>query len=73
MFAPRLAQVKDAVDRLKAEGIACDIVGGGGTISPDEIAALEKHGIENIGYWVPLENPGNRLIYVLAHASRSGI
>ena len=26
-----VAQVKDAVDRLKAEGIACDIVGGGGT------------------------------------------
>src|SRR6056297_3633095 len=26
-----VAQVKDAVDTLKAEGIACDIVGGGGT------------------------------------------
>ncbi|WP_431298486.1 3-hydroxy-D-aspartate aldolase BhcC [Tabrizicola sp. BL-A-41-H6] len=26
-----VAQVKDAVDALKAEGIACDIVGGGGT------------------------------------------
>ena len=26
-----VAQVKDAVDTLKADGIACDIVGGGGT------------------------------------------
>jgi len=26
-----VAQVKDAVDALKAEGLACDIVGGGGT------------------------------------------
>ena len=26
-----VAQVKDAVDTLKAEGLACDIVGGGGT------------------------------------------
>jgi 3-hydroxy-D-aspartate aldolase len=26
-----VAQVRDAVDTLKAEGIACDIVGGGGT------------------------------------------
>jgi 3-hydroxy-D-aspartate aldolase len=26
-----VAQVKDAVDALKAEGVACDIVGGGGT------------------------------------------
>ena len=26
-----VAQVKDAVDTLKAEGLDCDIVGGGGT------------------------------------------
>ncbi len=34
---------------------------------------FEKHGIENIGYWVPLEQADgaeNTLIYVLAHKSR---
>lgn len=31
---------------------------------------FEKHGIENIGYWVPQENPDNKLIYLLAHPSR---
>ena len=31
---------------------------------------FEKHGMENIGYWVPIENPENKLIYVLAHKSR---
>jgi heme-degrading monooxygenase HmoA len=31
---------------------------------------FEKHGMANIGYWVPVENPDNKLIYVLAHASR---
>ena len=30
-IAVAVAQVKDAVDALSAEGIACDIVGGGGT------------------------------------------
>ncbi len=30
-IAVAVAQVKDAVDTLKAEGIECDIVGGGGT------------------------------------------
>jgi 3-hydroxy-D-aspartate aldolase len=30
-IALAVAQVKDAVDTLKAQGIACDIVGGGGT------------------------------------------
>jgi 3-hydroxy-D-aspartate aldolase len=30
-IALAVAQVKDAVDTLKAEGMACDIVGGGGT------------------------------------------
>ncbi|MEO6742297.1 MAG: NIPSNAP family protein, partial [Chthoniobacteraceae bacterium] len=29
-----------------------------------------KHGIVNIGYWVPLENPDNKLVYVVAHPSR---
>ena len=31
---------------------------------------FEKHGIENIGYWVPLENSENKLIYVLRYPSR---
>jgi hypothetical protein len=32
---------------------------------------FEKHGIENIGYWVPLDNTENKLVYVLAHKSRA--
>lgn len=31
------------------------------------IKLFEKHGITNLGYWVPIENPDNKLIYVLAH------
>ena len=33
---------------------------------------FEKHGMENVGYWVPQDAPasGNTLIYVLAHDSR---
>ena len=31
---------------------------------------FEKHGMENIGYWVPLNNTNNTLIYVLAFPSR---
>lgn len=31
---------------------------------------FEKHGIENIGYWTPIDNTNNLLIYVIAHASR---
>lgn len=31
---------------------------------------FEKHGIVNVGYWVPMENPENKLIYVLAYPSR---
>ena len=31
---------------------------------------FEKHGMENIGYWVPVENPDNKLIYIIAHQSR---
>lgn len=27
---------------------------------------FEKHGIENIGYWVPVENPESKLVYLLA-------
>ena len=33
---------------------------------------FEKHGMANIGYWVPTDEPRskNTLIYILAHASR---
>jgi len=29
-----------------------------------------KHGMTNVGYWVPSENPDNKLIYILAYPSR---
>ena len=31
---------------------------------------FEKHGMTNIGYWLPAENPDNKLVYVLAFPSR---
>ncbi|HEY1380454.1 MAG TPA: NIPSNAP family protein [Gemmataceae bacterium] len=31
---------------------------------------FEKHGMTNVGYWTPVENADNQLIYILAHASR---
>jgi hypothetical protein len=31
---------------------------------------FETHGMVNIGYWMPIENPDNRLIYLLAFPSR---
>ena len=33
---------------------------------------FEKHGIKNVGYWVPQDAPGkdNTLIYIISHASR---
>jgi hypothetical protein len=33
---------------------------------------FEKHGMQNIGYWVPQDSPrsGNTLIYLLAHRDR---
>src|ERR1700722_4155337 len=31
---------------------------------------FEKHGMTNIGYWVPIDNDENKLIYVLAYPSR---
>lgn len=34
------------------------------------IKIFEKHGMTNIGYWVPLENPDRKLIYLLAYPSR---
>ena len=36
------------------------------------ISFLKKHGITNIGYWIPQDSPasGNTLIFLLAHDSR---
>ena len=31
---------------------------------------FEKHGMTNIGYWMPLENPDPKLIYMLSFPSR---
>ena len=38
----------------------------------DTTRIFEKHGMENVGYWVPADAPasGNTLIYILAHDSR---
>ena len=30
---------------------------------------FEKHGMSNVGYWLPLEQP-NTLVYLISHASR---
>lgn len=30
---------------------------------------FEKHGMTNVGYWIPVENPDNKLIYVLSYPS----
>lgn len=30
---------------------------------------FKKHGLVDLGYWVPLDNPDNKLIYILRHAS----
>ena len=34
------------------------------------VKLFEKHGMTNIGYWVPIENADNKLVYVLAFPSR---
>jgi uncharacterized protein YbaA (DUF1428 family) len=34
------------------------------------VKLFEKHGITNIGYWEPLENPERMLVYFLAYPSR---
>jgi hypothetical protein len=34
------------------------------------VKLFEKHGMVNLGYWTPIENTNNLLIYVIAHASR---
>jgi hypothetical protein len=32
---------------------------------------FEKHGMTSVGYWVPVENPENKLIYLLSYPSRA--
>lgn len=32
---------------------------------------FEKHGMKNVGYWVPLENPERKLVYLLEHKDRA--
>ncbi|MEO6456137.1 MAG: NIPSNAP family protein [Ginsengibacter sp.] len=31
---------------------------------------FEKHGMTNIGYWIPVENPENKLVYILSYPDR---
>jgi hypothetical protein len=31
---------------------------------------FEKHGMTNVGYWIPIENPDNKLIYILSYPNR---
>jgi hypothetical protein len=31
---------------------------------------FEKHGITNVGYWLPLENPEHKLYYIVSYPSR---
>ncbi len=32
---------------------------------------FEKHGIENIGYWTPIDNPESKLVYFLAYPDQA--
>ena len=34
------------------------------------ITLFAKHGMTNVGYWMPVENPENMLVYVLSYPSR---
>lgn len=34
------------------------------------VKLFEKHGITNVGYWTPLDNPDRALIYILAYPDR---
>ena len=38
----------------------------------DTLRIFQKHGMKNVGYWVPTDSPAsaNTLIYILAHDSR---
>lgn len=34
------------------------------------VKLFEKHGMTNIGYWTPLDNKDNKLVYILSYPSR---
>lgn len=34
------------------------------------VKLFQKHGMTNVGYWVPIENPDSKLIYFLSYPSR---
>jgi hypothetical protein len=34
------------------------------------MALFAKHGMENIGYWTPIDNKENKLVYILAYPSK---
>jgi hypothetical protein len=34
------------------------------------VRLLAKHGISNVGYWVPVDNPDRKLVFLLAYPSR---
>ncbi|MCP5551091.1 MAG: NIPSNAP family protein [Akkermansiaceae bacterium] len=34
------------------------------------VRLFEKHGMTNVGYWIPAENPDNLLVYLMAYPSR---
>jgi len=34
------------------------------------VKLFEKHGITNVGYWMPIDNPQSQLIYILAYPNR---
>ena len=36
------------------------------------MALFEKHGMKNIGYWIPVDKP-NTLIYIIAHDNQDAI
>ena len=36
----------------------------------DTLKIFEKHGIKSVGYWMPLENPDHKLIYMLSYPNR---
>lgn len=36
------------------------------------MALFEKHGMRNVGYWIPVDKP-NTLIYIIAHDSAADI
>jgi hypothetical protein len=31
---------------------------------------FSKHGMTNVGYWIPIDNPDNKLVYMLSYPSR---